>query len=375
LLRNYLNKDHAWRHKLVDVPRRALIGDRRGDAFGEGSAATAYRNFEPLVGPGNSLIANVSDVSPPEVRWAPMLEADSYLWAYGCGGGAPDGISEMGTNGLYNDLYSTDVIDEDLKAVFVMLFGSWFGEWDVPDNLMRAFLATPSLGLACFISGRPQWFVHHMGLGETIGYSTRLTMNNDTLYQSQSNLFTRAIYVSLMGDPTLRLDRVSPPAALSATADSTGVVLNWAPSAESVLGYHVYRRSSPSEAFIRLTDELCTDLSFTDTDPLSGATTYMVRAVTLQTTASGTYFNASQGVFATIGVAPIWLLAQLSSDGLTLTWNAQPGAVYHVLASADLNPDSWMDVSGEVTSTEADASWTDVSTGLCSQRFYRIKQD
>src|SRR6185369_4190327 len=111
--RNYLNKDHAWRQKLVEVPRRALMGDRRGDEAGLGTAATGFRNFDPLVGPGNTLEANISDVSEPEVRWSRMLEADSYLWAYGCGGGMPNGISQLGTNGLYNDMYSTDAVGGD----------------------------------------------------------------------------------------------------------------------------------------------------------------------------------------------------------------------------------------------------------------------
>ena len=30
LLRNYLNKDHNWRHGLINVPQRALIADRLG---------------------------------------------------------------------------------------------------------------------------------------------------------------------------------------------------------------------------------------------------------------------------------------------------------------------------------------------------------
>src|SRR5205085_2453312 len=55
LLRNYLNKDHQWRNKLLDVPRRALMGNRRGDENGEATAASGYRNFEPLVGPGNTV--------------------------------------------------------------------------------------------------------------------------------------------------------------------------------------------------------------------------------------------------------------------------------------------------------------------------------
>ena len=50
LLRNYLNKDHNWRHKQISVAQRALVGNRFGDFGGEAFAASGFRNFEPFVG-------------------------------------------------------------------------------------------------------------------------------------------------------------------------------------------------------------------------------------------------------------------------------------------------------------------------------------
>src|SRR5205807_8838958 len=73
LLRNYLNKDHKWRHKLLTVPRRALMGNRRGDENGEATATSGYRNFEPLVGPGNTFEANIEDSAAPNQRWIARL--------------------------------------------------------------------------------------------------------------------------------------------------------------------------------------------------------------------------------------------------------------------------------------------------------------
>jgi len=52
------------------------------------------------------------------------------------------------------------------------------------------------MGLTCCLAGRPHWFCHNMALGETIGYSTRLTMNNSTLYQNQTNIFPRGLYLA-----------------------------------------------------------------------------------------------------------------------------------------------------------------------------------
>ena len=372
LLRNYLNKDHNWRHKMSEVPRRALMGNRRGDELGEASASSGYRNFEPLVGPGNTVEADTEDMSVVPNRWGPRLAVNNYLWAYGCGGGFPDGISHLGTNGEYNSLLSTDIVGQDAKAVFVMLFGSWFADWDQPDNFMRAFLATPTLGLACGMAGRPHWFLHHMGLGEPIGYGVRLSMNNSTLYQNQSNRFTRAVYIALMGDPTLRMDMVTPPAAFTGNALIEGVQLNWTPSSDAVLGYHLYRRSAGEAAFMRLTDSLLTETSFVDTNQMLENCTYMVRAVKLQSTPSGTYLNASQGIFVAVAV-PIQVVAQLGTDGLTLTWNSQEGAVYRVLAGGSLTQDDWSDVSGDITAVATSASWTEPNPGLFPQRFYRIK--
>ena len=376
LLRNYLNKDHNFRHKLVTVPHRALMGDRRGAEDGHAVAATGYRNFQPLLGPGTVVQANTDDVSAPHVRWGPMLAADSYLWAYGCGAGSPSAIGALGTNGPYNDLYSIDVVGRDVKAVFVMLYGSWFGDWDQPDNFLRAFLATPSLGLAACLAGEPHWFVHHMGLGETIGYGARLSMNNSTLYRSQSNDFTRAIHISLMGDPTLRMDLVAPPGLLGAQATSGSVLLNWQSSAEPVLGYHVYRSATPHGPFARLTGSLVAGNSFTDATVAAGIYTYLVRAVALQTTPSGSYYNASQGVFVTVDAANIALPIHLSmtweTNALQLSWNSQHGTGYRVLVKTNLNQAGWMDVSGTITATGATASWTDSAVNSQPQRFYRI---
>src|SRR5256885_786476 len=84
-------------------------------------------------------------------------------------------------------------------------------------------------------------------------YSTRLSMNNDgTLYQNHSNIMNRAIYIALMGDPTLRQDIIAPPANLVATPGQGTVTLNWAASGDNVAGYHVYRAASASGRFTRL---------------------------------------------------------------------------------------------------------------------------
>jgi hypothetical protein len=136
-----------------------------------------------------------------------------------------------------------------------------------------------------------------MGLGETIGYTARLTQNNTGLYQNQINAAANQIHIALMGDPTLRLHPVAPVASLDGSAKSAGTTLAWTPSSDSgVVGYHVYRAASLTAPFARLTPEPVAGTSFADLSPTQTGV-YMVRAVKLERTPSGSYYNASQGKF------------------------------------------------------------------------------
>jgi hypothetical protein len=375
LLRNYLNKDHNWRTHQIQVQRQALMGDRRGNIDGAlAMAASGYRNFTPFVG-NNIVQANIQDNAPIPQRWISMLDAEGYLWAFGDGGGELNGCTYLGTNGQYNEVLSTDIVGTDAQAVFVMLFGSFMGNWDGVDDLLRSVLATPTMGLACCMSGEPHWFLQHMGLGETIGYGTRLTMNNSTLYQNASNTFTRAVYINLMGDPTLRMDPISPPSGISIVAGTNGVLLNWTPGADPVLGYNVYRSADSAGPFSRLNNSLVLTNSYTDLEFMPGNYWYMVRGVRVETTPSGSYYNASEGIFATATVPqqpPISLAVNLQGGGFALNWNSLPGLTYHVLVSQNLSIPNWSDVSGPITANGFSMTWNGSIDMSNSQSFYQI---
>ncbi len=376
LLRNYLNKDHAWRQKLFSVPRKALMGNRRGDEAGLAVAASGYRAFEPLVGPGNTQEANIDDAAPAAQRWASELAAAPYLWAYGCGAGQDTAISYLGVHDSYQEVWSTDVVSQNATAVFVMVFGSHLGNWDHQDNIMRSVLASPGTGLACCMSGEPHWFFHHMGLGETIGYSARLSLNNTTLYSNQVNPYTNAVYIALMGDPSLRMEPVAPPGALNATNGPAGLELSWAASSDPVAGYYLYRSGSPAGPFYRVTEQLLTGNSYLDQSVTAGIYTYMVRAIALTSNPSGSYYNPSQGAFVTVmaqtPAPPIQVGASLTPNGLLLTWSSAPGAVYHVESSSDVNAATWANISGSITGTGATTSWLDTTSSARPRSYYRV---
>ena len=280
LLRRYLNKDHNFRQKLITAERRGLIDDHLGLSTGEPLAAGGWRNFAAFFGASNSFASS---------DWFGTLSTNSYLWGYGCGAGTYTSCGGVGS--------TTNFAASDPQVMFTMFFGSYFGDWDSQNNFLRAALGTPTFTLTSVWAGRPHWICHHMALGETIGFSTRLTQNNTDNYDF--NNYAGSVHIGLMGDPTLRMHIVAPPSGLLvATNGFGGVDLSWNASPDSVLGYHVYRGPTAAGPFVRVNSGLVNATNYTD--PVSTKCTYMVRAVKLEVGGSGSYYNASQGIFQEI---------------------------------------------------------------------------
>lgn len=356
LLRKYLNKDHNFRHRVTNPPRRAIIADYFGNRGGEAFAASGYRAFAPLVGPANVRNLNV-EFNDQKGVWIPQLAQNSALLAYASGAGSYATIAGLGSTGLYNDGSTTELVSNNTRGVFNLLFGSWLGDWDHEDNILRAPLATND-GLVSVWSGRPHWFVHPLGLGSTIGSVTRLSQNNKGLYETQINSAANRVHIALMGDPTLRLHPVAPVGSLNGSASGSSVSLTWSASNDSALvGYHVYRRTS-NGSFTRLTSAPVTGTAFTDSASTSGAT-YMVRAIKLESTPSGSYYNPSQGVFWTVGggsTPPATTTDPISTTPTTELTTTSPGST----TTTDSSPTT---TTTDTTTVTAPATTTTTADG------------
>ena len=317
LLRQYLNKDHNFRHRVINPQRRAIVGDYFGWRNGETFSSSAYGAFAAFFGADKTLSTNVAYNDTKGV-WVPELAKNDYLCAFGAGAGSYGSIAGLGNGATGNTALTTEIVNNNIRAVFTLLFGSWLGDWDSQDNFMRGILATKDYGLTAAWSGRPHWFIHPMGLGETIGYTARLTQNNKGDYQNQVDSSRNLIHIALMGDPTLHLHIVAPVSSLACAVNGSVAALTWNASPDTVLGYHVYRATSANGPFTRLNSALITSTSFTDSNSTAGAT-YMVRAVKLESTPSGSYENASQGVFWTTGGTTPPTTGDTSAPSVSLT--------------------------------------------------------
>lgn len=284
LLRDYLRKNHEFRHRQFTLPRRGLIRDNFGDLSGDAPAVDAWRHYPVFFGPGQ-----FREVGPN--AYFSTLESEGFLWSYAGGGGDYKSLDSVGS--------SADFANRNPQTAFLILHGSYFGDWDNEDNLLRAAVGSRNYTLAAIWSGLPHWFMHHMALGQPIGYSTRLTQNNRGLYKSNENFSAGEVHVALIGDPTLRMFPVSPPVSLSAQVDNA-VNLSWNASPDqSIIGYHVYHSSSATGRYQRLTTRPLTVTSFSHSVG-QGVHHYMVRAIRLESTGSGTFYNPSQGAFVTV---------------------------------------------------------------------------
>lgn len=274
LLARYLDKSHNFRHAITTVKKRALVDDNF-TTLSEGPAASGW-HYSSLVGAPNVTAGD----------WSTLTTSD-YLLGYGCGGSGYTGVGGV--------VSTSECAANTYRVIFQLFFGSYFGDWDNRNNVLRAAIAGPTYGLTSAWGSRPNWFLHHMGMGEPVGTGY---LASTEIAPYITSFGGGSVHVALMGDPTLRLAYTPPASNLSTTTSDTATTLAWTASPDNaVQGYNVYRASSSSGPYTRLNGSLVTGTSYADGKPLAGTSTYMVRAVRLETSSSGTYYNGSQGIF------------------------------------------------------------------------------
>ncbi len=286
LLLRYLDKNYAWRHKMFTAPKKALLDDGFGNyLLKEAFAASGWMTFSALLGSDN--------IDTLSFRY--VLPDSSYLWAYGCNSGAYTNI--------YNTVYTEELAQKPYRSVFTLLLGSYAGDWDTRNNVLRATLASRPSMLATIWSGRPFWFFHQMALGEPIGYCAQISQNNLKLYQSTGYRGLKGAHMALLGDPTLRMSYTAPPLQFEVISDvfvfnKRIIRLEWDQPDDDIIGYYLFRSDSLNGKFKLLSDGIIETTEFIDSTANGGSVAYMLRAVKRETAVTGTFYNLSQGVFA-----------------------------------------------------------------------------
>ncbi|MEY2924757.1 MAG: hypothetical protein RLZZ337_1305 [Bacteroidota bacterium] len=281
LTRNYLNKVHKYKIGETQVFEEAVV-ENNFSGFEEGFSSGAIRDFTAHLGEGKIKNADMFTTTALE----------DYKFSYVCGGGSYTSCNGVGNT---NDFTTKNA------ALFNHIFGSFFGDYDIQNNFMRASIATEKMGLICIWSGRPKWVTHSLAMGESFADCYIKTQNNFQDYDA--NFYQNSPHLGLMGDPSLRTSTVLPASniALNANGDSTAVTVNWDASTEPGLqGYYVYRSHKPFGGYVLINNTPISSTSFIDNNPYDGTNHYMVRTSKITTTGSGSYVNLSIGVSAEI---------------------------------------------------------------------------
>ncbi|MDA7803697.1 T9SS type A sorting domain-containing protein [Crocinitomix sp.] len=287
LLKNYLDKAHEFKTAAYIPSERGLVDQGGFTGFEEGFAQNGFRNFTAFFGS-----ENVDHID----YWS-NLNGNDYLWSYGCGGGSYTSCAGLNDGG---SLTSAVIAAGYSESTFTMLFGSYFGDWDVTNNLMRVAIANGRT-LSCSWAARPNWYYHNMGMGENIGYSTLLSQDKDSDYPSLllgggGFVTGEGVHVAQLGDPSLRMYYVLPPNDVILLNDVDNVNLSWTASLDpDVDGYNIYRRLADG-LWSKVNNELVSETEFTDADlPGAGDYKYLVKAAKLKTNSSGSFWNESLG--------------------------------------------------------------------------------
>ena len=280
LARQYLDKNHRFRRGEIEYPRRAFV-DNNFAGFEEGFGQTGWKNFPTLFGADSVSIKDYD-----------VLIDNKYLCSYACGAGSYTSCGGVGTT-------ANVWAGRDNQTVFTFTFGSYFGDWDVADNFLRSALASGDV-LTNAWAGRPSWHIFPMALGKHIGYCARLTQNASDQVFGQG-FAARTAHVSLLGDPTLRLHAMKPASGLDVKYVNGNAELEWKPSPDADNGYILYKKTEDTDW--EVVEEFYNDNSYMDSCLAPDTRySYMVKAVRLEHTASGTYYNTSLGIMQDIEV-------------------------------------------------------------------------
>lgn len=270
----YLKKLHDYKSGDYYPNKGCVIQD---ELFGytEAYAQNAWKNAAPIVGSANI----------EEGNYRNSLLENSYFISHANG---------LGSFNECQNVISTQQLKQDsLNSVISILYGSYFGDWDSPDNLLMATTLRGNSLVSLWV-GRPNWQIHSMALGYPIGQSLVNTQNNNSLNYN-SGIASKGVHISLLGDPSLEAFPASAIDAVEVNYINGTATLEWSPINENnLLAYHIYELVDYS--LIPIATLGPNTLSHTiNCLEYNTPKTYVLRASFVQETFSGSFINYTMG--------------------------------------------------------------------------------
>lgn len=369
----YLNEASKYKHGEVSTVDKGLI-DNNLVNFTEGFSFNGYMNFSSLFGTDSVVIGDMLT----------DLSSETYKWTYACGFGADTLAVGVGSISQFRDT--------DYKGIFSMIFGSYFGDWNTQNNLMRATMANGKI-LTQVWAGRPNYFFHHMGLNQPIGLSAKLSINNNgdssTSYDS-TGYGNNFVHMALLGDLSLR-NKHNPTIkdfAANFNSVTNDMDFTWtAPNCIVTTAYEIYVAADSLGPYT-LQQSVHPDSTSYNYTVTPANYYYYIKTISLDTTQSGSYFNNSLGQFISINATganaastpvPVELISftatKVSNKGLLAWSSAQEFNFSHYDVQKSYNTRDWSSI-GIVNgnNTLSQSSYQLIDNNLHSgDNYYRLK--
>jgi hypothetical protein len=291
LTAQYIDKSHRFRTAQSTFARRSFLRVNF-DGFKTGQGPVRF--LRPLF--GDFQVVGADQLIPSLQNRSSLLSAGDGPGSYTSCGGVTTSAALAAAN----------------PRVFALpLFGSYFGDHDVPNALLRVAIATKHT-LVTWWHSWPGLFPHSMALGASFGEmfnssQSRRGPNAQLPFpEGGSGGVVGKVFVNLHGDPTLRLFAVPPVSSLRGSADSCGLAeLSWVDGTSAPTDDEA---PAPPTAFYEVLSEDWVLLGSPKTPlfqvPADASKTFRVRAVRLETTKSGTFFNPSLTRMVTVNAKP-----------------------------------------------------------------------
>lgn len=278
---------------------------------------SAYRNADSayLMGNNTGFFDGYDNSNDGSFRSLPNISKAKNIIQKPFGGNHNQWVRNNGPFAIYMQNITVPNISEwnsfGMDATIFSSDQSYWGWNDQPQNFtnysrIRSLLAADSKCLITLWTTSGINIFHKMCAGDNIGIALKDVMNhnntNNYLEKPEQGFdekdWWNRTHFAINGDPTVRLYQVKPASGLTVSYASMGAMLQWTASTDtSVIGYHVYKSTSQFGKFERLTNQIVSSTSFTDTT-YQTSDWYMLRAIKIEETGCGQFYNPSLGIFA-----------------------------------------------------------------------------
>lgn len=283
LVKRYLRKNSQYRHQQLSFAPNAIGTD-------------LFFSFQSSLVPVQMSVESASKLAVlnPGIQGDVFTHPGSFVVGAQSGPGFVDRINDSRPQEQTTVHFATNRTAP--SCAFYFFRSSFFQDWNLNNNFMRAVLAPTNGGLAAgWVLSMGVWRLDSLASGLELGFGSREVLNTrlKPFWGGQSGRATQ-----ILGDSTLRYPVLAPPSGLIYSLSNNLMQLNWTAAPGPDVTYNVYLSVTGLNGnFTKLNQAPLAATSFTAGPRRRGTMVFMVRGLKVASTGAGSFTNLSQGIF------------------------------------------------------------------------------